>query len=241
MTSTSSSAAGLAKAATAMVVLGARQESFSIVIAKNAITTECVAIAPRIERGLEFGFSTLVAFVLAPTHRLYKQFCEIPESGCRSFDRRILNHCDPEIWKCLRGELTLSAANELFDVVTAAIASQLPKVRRRDPRIDRLFELLGAEPAWPMAKLCAAIGISYDRVSHLFADEVGLPLKSYRLWAKARAASRQFNSGKSLTEIAHASGFTDSAHLSRTFKTFFDVLPSNLVDSGYVRVFSDTR
>lgn len=35
-------------------------------------------------------------------------------------------------------------------------------------------------------------------------------------------------SGSSLTEAAHAAGFADSAHFSRTFRRMFGVAPASL-------------
>ena len=41
---------------------------------------------------------------------------------------------------------------------------------------------------------------------------------------------------RSLTGIAHDCGFADSSHLTRTFRAFYAVKPSVLLDSSYVQV-----
>lgn len=51
-----------------------------------------------------------------------------------------------------------------------------------------------------------------------------------------RRAAALLSSGQPLTEIAHAVGFADSAHLTRTFKGFFGLTPSFLADSRCVQV-----
>ena len=45
-----------------------------------------------------------------------------------------------------------------------------------------------------------------------------------------------FVAGSTLTEIAHATGFADLAHLSSTFKRYFDLTPSFLTNPALVRV-----
>ena len=42
--------------------------------------------------------------------------------------------------------------------------------------------------------------------------------------------------GSSLTEAAHAAGFADSAHLSRTFRSMFGITPSFLFRRGQLDV-----
>lgn len=84
--------------------------------------------------------------------------------------------------------------------------------------------------------LAEGVGLSPDRLTHLFSQQLGLPIRSYLLWAKMRRAAALLSSGQPLTDIAHAVGFADSAHLTRTFKGFFGLTPSFLADSRCVQV-----
>ena len=52
---------------------------------------------------------------------------------------------------------------------------------------------------------------------------------SNRLWLRLRRAVELLASAGSLTEAAHDAGFSDSAHLSRTFRKMFGVKPSLLL------------
>src|SRR3712207_8098417 len=54
------------------------------------------------------------------------------------------------------------------------------------------------------------------RYRHLFVAEIGLPYRGYVLWLRLGRAVDVFAAGGSLTDAAHAAGFADSAHLSRT-------------------------
>lgn len=74
-----------------------------------------------------------------------------------------------------------------------------------------------------MAKLA---GLSPGRFSHWFAQQAGLPLRSYRKWLRLVVAFDHIAGGSNLTQAAHAAGFADSAHMSRTFRQMFGVNPS---------------
>ncbi len=72
------------------------------------------------------------------------------------------------------------------------------------------------------------IGLSPSRLRHLFVEETGLAFRTYVLWLRIQRALERYSLGASLTEAAHAAGFSDSAHLSRTFKRTFGVPAASL-------------
>jgi AraC-like DNA-binding protein len=77
--------------------------------------------------------------------------------------------------------------------------------------------------------LANAVSLSPSRLAHLFAEQVGVPIRRYRLWRAIREAIRLCLSGASLTEAAHATGFSDSAHFSNSFRDLFGMTPSLLL------------
>lgn len=74
----------------------------------------------------------------------------------------------------------------------------------------------------------AVAGISASRLRHLFVEQTGLPFKTYLLWLRLTRAVERIAAGVSVTEAAHEAGFSDSAHLSRTFRRMFGVAPASL-------------
>lgn len=66
-----------------------------------------------------------------------------------------------------------------------------------------------------------SVGLSPSRASHLFVEETGLPFRTYVLWLRLVRAVDARIAGRTLTEAAQEAGFSDSAHLSRTFKRMF--------------------
>lgn len=77
--------------------------------------------------------------------------------------------------------------------------------------------------------LARAAGISAGRLSHVFREQVGTSLRVFILWSRLQRAVEEVRRGASLTEAAHAAGFSDSAHMSRSFRRMFGIAPSEAV------------
>ena len=78
------------------------------------------------------------------------------------------------------------------------------------------------------AELAARVGLSASRFTHLFTEQVGIPLRRYVLWSRLRVAITLVQGGDDLTGAAHGAGFADSAHLTRTTREMFGLPPSVL-------------
>lgn len=74
-----------------------------------------------------------------------------------------------------------------------------------------------------------AAAISPSRLTHVFAEELGIPFRRYVLWVRLLRAVRAIAAGNDLTRAASAAGFSDSAHLSRAFRGIFGLPPSTLL------------
>lgn len=70
--------------------------------------------------------------------------------------------------------------------------------------------------------------LSSGRLMHVFTESVGIPLRPYIGWLRVQRAACMILSGASLTEAAHGAGFSDSAHMTRTFRRRLGFTPSAL-------------
>lgn len=77
--------------------------------------------------------------------------------------------------------------------------------------------------------IARASGLSASRFRHLFAEEVGLPFRRYVLWRRLRLAVTELRAGQDATTAAHAAGFADLAHFSRTLKAMFGVTATQVM------------
>ncbi|MEQ3512476.1 AraC family transcriptional regulator [Pseudoalteromonas sp. BZB3] len=100
-----------------------------------------------------------------------------------------------------------------------------------DARIARLLDKLnlciGKEcvkpQRWRAADIAAELNLSESRFLHLFKDTMQIPWRPYLLWRRLICAVHTLQQGKTATEAAYIAGFSDSAHLSRTFKKQFGI------------------
>jgi transcriptional regulator GlxA family with amidase domain len=101
----------------------------------------------------------------------------------------------------------------------------------RDDRVRRALLLMEQNIANPISieSAAAKLKLSDRHLERLFVAETGRsPSDIYRELRLLHARWLIENTGLSMTEIANATGFCDSAHFSRQFKQFFSVSPSVL-------------
>lgn len=115
-----------------------------------------------------------------------------------------------------------------------ALLAQLAPESDRDERPEVRVRKMSAWAAErldidvSLADAAAHVGLSTGRARHLFVDGTGLPFRTYLLWLRLTRAVDLFSRGASLTDAAHGAGFSDSAHLSRTFRRMFGIAADSL-------------
>jgi AraC-like DNA-binding protein len=76
--------------------------------------------------------------------------------------------------------------------------------------------------------LARIAGLSPSRFMHAFTESVGVPVRPYLLWLRLQRAACDLMNGASVTSAAHGAGFSDGAHLTRTFRRMLGATPSEL-------------
>lgn len=109
------------------------------------------------------------------------------------------------------------------------VAYARPRARRGiDPRASRAVAALAAasEEGVSVPELARLCGLSPSRLQHLFASEIGVPIRRYRAWSRMRGAIAEIVGGASFTQAAHAAGFADQAHFAHDFRRTFGAAAS---------------
>jgi AraC-like DNA-binding protein len=134
----------------------------------------------------------------------------------------------------LRGHERLSLMGPRLGLDEAFAAFGLRPQRPRDARIARVVQAIERQPdAFGRLQDAATLAcLSPSRFRARFDAELGLPFRRYRLWRRMAAVMRTVAAGGTLTEAAHAAGFSSSAHLSSTFKRMFGLTASDLLALG---------
>jgi AraC-like DNA-binding protein len=97
-----------------------------------------------------------------------------------------------------------------------------PRTQRRrfDKRVQTALEALRAFEA-------PKVAISAAHLQDLFVRDIGLPMRTYRLWLRLLAAAMSLRH-LDPTRAAHAAGFSDLAHFSRTCRRMLGYSPSQM-------------
>ena len=99
-----------------------------------------------------------------------------------------------------------------------------------DKRILRAVAYVNSHLDAPLTldDVAAEAFLSPSRFRHLFVEQTGMALRPYILWRRFLRVWELLMAGESLTSAAHAAGFADAAHLTRTSRRMFGFPPSAL-------------
>ena len=119
---------------------------------------------------------------------------------------------------------------DLGRAVLARLAPGSDRDERPEARVRRMSAWAAGRLDTPvsLADAAAHVGLSTGRARHLFVEETGLPFRTYVLWRRLMRAAELFSAGSSLTDAAQGAGFSDSSHLSRTFRRMFGITADSL-------------
>ena len=133
-----------------------------------------------------------------------------------------------------QGQHAITAASQ--SVVQALTGGVVP-AGISDERILRATAYIRAHLDRPLTleEVAAEACLSPSRFRHLFVEETGMALRPYILWRRFLHVWELLMRGASLSAAAHAAGFADAAHLSRTSRRMFGLPPSALQMLGPLR------
>jgi AraC-like DNA-binding protein len=114
--------------------------------------------------------------------------------------------------------------------IVHALTQRTEPAETSDERIIRAVKYVNEHLSAPLTlKQVASVAyLSPSRFRHLFAEQTGMGLRQYVLWRRFVSVWEHRMNGASLSTAAHAAGFADSAHLTRTSRRMFGMAPSAL-------------
>jgi AraC-like DNA-binding protein len=101
-----------------------------------------------------------------------------------------------------------------------------------DGRLRRVLTYVRAHIAtsnrFPLSVLARLAGLSASRFQHVFRQEIGIAVRPYIRWLRLQRAACDLIAGADVSQAAHAAGFSDSAHMSRTFRSTLGIAPRDI-------------
>ncbi|TGM74482.1 AraC family transcriptional regulator [Leptospira mtsangambouensis] len=171
----------------------------------------------------------MIALIIDPETYEYGSIADRTKNGfVKEFEISPFVPLKSKLWDLYYGNLSNEQAWELQQELLRSIFPFEVLPKKIDERILRIAHKVRTElpNTIRMKEIGKEFSISDDRLVRLFKESMGIPLRRYLLWVKLLKASYLLKNGISLTEVAHAAGFSDSAHFTRTFKENFGFVPS---------------
>lgn len=203
-------------------------------IESDGVTVEAsaVAVAPDYPHRIDAGDARILAIYLEPESDEYASLVPSFFSGDSTEQLRAFEPA-PDNLKSLQGLCLVNNDPQLAWTICASalgLGSCSTQRRSRDARVEKVITLIQVEPndTHSVDRLANAVHISPSRLSHLFRDNVGVPIRRYIVWSRIRQVVQLAINGATLTEAAHSAGFADAAHMSNSFRQMFGFAPSAL-------------
>ena len=235
---------GLTARSSATLLVSATAKPFTLVtLDGQQLLCQAAWVPPHVPRRLDVDGWGLLSLNLDPASAAYRALStELGTQMIRPI-RADCFHALRDVFEgALYGELPDPDMRQLVDDMVQLVCGMPAPAVRLDQRIETvLVRLRTARRRVLLPELAATAGLSPDRLTHLFREQMGLSIKRYLVWAKIRRSVQQMNQGRPLTDIAHECGFSDSAHMSHTYQQHFGLPPSFLADTKRVAVTVDRQ
>ncbi len=109
-----------------------------------------------------------------------------------------------------------------------------------DERITQLLELLQNCDCYDhtIDGFAKSVSLSSSRLSHLFREQIGVPLKSYIQFHQLEKAFTALLNGANITDAAMCAGFDSPSHFAATVKKWMGMSAgTSIKDSEFLKVF----
>ncbi|WP_157718093.1 helix-turn-helix domain-containing protein [Halopseudomonas xinjiangensis] len=221
----------------ATILLNAYGEPFKVMVGKRSYSTRAIAFGSLVSRQIIAPSSGLIALFVMPESPLFPRFVSLGPERFRLLDRDALATADEDFVALYEGHAEQDQAMRAYQRLTGLLGEGGTDATTWH-RARELMQLIAENPGLSLEELAAAHRITYSWMSRLFSHSVGIPLRDYKNWLRRRKVWELLATNLSLTEIAHRAGFSDSAHLSRTYRRWFGMTPSESRRRKNVRYFS---
>jgi AraC-like DNA-binding protein len=150
--------------------------------------------------------------------------------GIAALPEELAAELAPTLFHAWREERSAEAMERAARHVVGTLAGGIEPLEVSDERILRAIAHIREHVDRPLTldDVADVACLSPGRFRHLFVEETGTAFRPYVLWRRFLEVWKLLAEGASLSSAAHAAGFADAAHLSRTSKQMFGFPPSGM-------------
>lgn len=191
--------------------------------------TRAAIVAPDVPQALDPANAAMWIAQLDPDSRFWRSLVPLVGDG-RSADIALRDEILPPV-----GEFDCVAMRSHLTGLVACVGRDPVAL---DDRVAKVCDSLRRElpEKLDVSALASTVELSASRLTHLFRQQTGVPLRRFLLHMKMNRALTFWEPGKPVSRVAAEAGFYDQPHFVRTAREMFDALPSEVVSGGGFRV-----
>lgn len=218
----------------AMQLFLCMEKELEISVSKQPLVCKCIAVNQNVEHSFSAGNHLHFSLIIEPASNIAGQLNKIMNgSEYYIFDTL-------EIAELQRLILQLTKSSELNNYQN--FMTQLyhflgihKQSKPYDNRIEKLlYEIEHCNcDTHSIASFAAKVSLSPSRLSHLFREQVGLPLKSYIQFHQMKKAFLALSNGKNITQAAMLANFDSPSHFAAVTKKMMG-MPASIFSKNSV-------
>lgn len=214
------------------------EDDVELIVRNQVIHGHCIIVDKNVPHQFSTNGKLYLSIVIEPA----SPFCQHLE-GAYGRDGYVV-YDEVDVIKGAANQLLIQNTKENYRQLIQNIyelAGYARQVHQFDQRIQDIFTFLDTCTCenHTLEKLAQHVFLSESRLSHLFKQEVGLPLKEFIILHQVERAVQEINDGKSITEAAQLAGFNSSAHFASTVKKMMGMpITKSLQDSVFLKVYA---
>lgn len=214
------------------------EEKLDIEISDELFSCRCIVVNKSIRHAFNTKGRLHFSLIIEPTTMLAEQLCKkMHSSGYLIYDREETENMQQQAKHLLQNhsiEGYHKFKKQLFKLLGVE-----QKALKHDDRITELLALLDECSCddHTITQFADKVALSKSRLSHLFKEQTGVPLKSYITLHQMEQAFIGMFRGESITEAALNAGFDTSSHFAATTKRLMGTSASlSIKDSEFLKV-----
>ncbi len=201
------------------------ERAFKVSYGKQNLTSRFTIIPPDVPHRIDDCGSPQAIIYLEPESRTGKLLKErfFVNGRIEALDVELVDPFLEMLRRIGKEDRSCGYAGRLVDDILQSLMGDCSTREIMDQRIKSVIEICKQTPEKkiPLKVLANSIHLSEGRLRHLFKQQVGIPIRRYLLWLRLSDALMELSKGGTFTDAAHHAGFSDSAHLSRTYRRMY--------------------
>ena len=200
-------------------------KTYKIFSGLDSIESRFAIIPPDIPHRIDDCDNIQAIIYLEPESTVCKRIIEeySPDGKIRTLNHQIIKSYLHMLQKLGKEIYPCREVKKLLDEILNLLTGDYAPKNILDKRIKNAIEICRQAPEKKISTrvLANKVNLSESRLTHLFKEQVGIPIRRYLLWLRLSDALMELSKGGSFTDAAHYAGFSDAAHLSRTYRKMY--------------------